>query len=47
MTMPVEATEQVGPVIIWRKELRSDSGGAGQYRGGLGQFMEVGAQAGI
>ena len=46
MTMPVEATEQVGPVIIWRKELRPDSGGAGQYRGGLGQFMEVGAQAG-
>ena len=46
MTMPVEATEQVGPVIIWRKELRPDSGGAGRYRGGLGQFMEVGAQEG-
>lgn len=46
MTMPVEATEQVGPVIIWRKELRPDSGGAGQYRGGLGQFMEVGVQDG-
>lgn len=42
MTMPVEATEHTGPVIIWRKELRPDSGGAGQYRGGLGQFMEVG-----
>ena len=46
MTMPVEATEQVGPVIIWRKELRPDSGGAGRYRGGLGQWMEVGARAG-
>ncbi|MCE2517016.1 MAG: hydantoinase B/oxoprolinase family protein [Alphaproteobacteria bacterium] len=46
MTMPVEATEQVGPVIIWRKELRPDSGGAGQHRGGLGQFMEVGAREG-
>lgn len=46
MTMPVEATEQVGPVIIWRKELRPDSGGAGQYRGGLGQHMEVGARDG-
>jgi N-methylhydantoinase B len=46
MTMPVEATEQTGPVIIWRKELRPDSGGAGQYRGGLGQFMEVGAREG-
>ncbi|SEP93727.1 N-methylhydantoinase B [Loktanella sp. DSM 29012] len=46
MTMPVEATEQVGPVIIWRKELRPDSGGVGQYRGGLGQVMEVGPRAG-
>ena len=46
MTMPVEATENVGPVIIWRKELRPDSGGAGQYRGGLGQFMDVGPREG-
>ncbi|MEM8770814.1 MAG: hydantoinase B/oxoprolinase family protein [Pseudomonadota bacterium] len=46
MTMPVEATEHAGPVVIWRKELRPDSGGAGEYRGGLGQFMEVGARDG-
>ncbi|WP_341368914.1 hydantoinase B/oxoprolinase family protein [Yoonia sp. BS5-3] len=46
MTMPIEATEHTGPVIIWRKELRPDSGGAGQHRGGLGQFMEVGATQG-
>ncbi len=46
MTMPVEATENTGPVLIWRKELRPDSGGAGTYRGGLGQFMEVGAMEG-
>jgi N-methylhydantoinase B len=46
MTMPVEATEHAGPVIIWRKELRPDSGGAGKQRGGLGQYMEVGARAG-
>ena len=46
MTMPVEATEHAGPVIIWRKELRPDSGGNGKQRGGLGQYMEVGAQAG-
>jgi len=46
MTMPIEATEHAGPVIIWRKELRPDSGGAGQYRGGLGQYMEVGAVPG-
>jgi N-methylhydantoinase B len=46
MTMPVEATEHAGPVIIWRKELRPDSGGAGRQRGGLGQYMEVGAREG-
>ncbi len=46
MTMPIEATEHTGPVIIWRKELRPDSGGAGKFRGGLGQFMEVAARAG-
>ena len=44
--MPIEATEHAGPVIIWRKELRPDSGGAGRTRGGLGQYMEVGAMAG-
>ena len=41
MTMPIEATEHAGPVVIWRKELRPDSGGAGQYRGGLGQVIEI------
>ena len=46
MTMPIEATEHSGPVVIWRKELRPDSGGAGKYRGGLGQYMEVGAVSG-
>ena len=45
-TMPVEATEHTGPIIIWRKELRPDSGGAGKFRGGLGQYMEVGASDG-
>lgn len=46
MTMPAEATEQTGPIVIWRKELRPDSGGAGKYRGGLGQYMEIGARKG-
>jgi len=46
MTMPIEATEHAGPVIIWRKELREGSGGAGKMRGGLGQHMEVGAMDG-
>ncbi|MDF3073026.1 MAG: hypothetical protein K0S54_693 [Alphaproteobacteria bacterium] len=37
----VEITEAVAPVVVWRKEFRTDSGGAGFYRGGLGQTMEV------
>ena len=40
-TMPVEATENVAPLIIWRKELKPDSGGAGRTRGGVGQIMEI------
>ncbi|HEY1933289.1 MAG TPA: hydantoinase B/oxoprolinase family protein [Acetobacteraceae bacterium] len=42
--VPVEATEAITPLVIWRKELRQDSGGAGKYRGGLGQVMEVGSR---
>ena len=44
---PVEVTEAVSPIIIWRKELLKDSGGAGQYRGGLGQTMEYGHREGL
>ncbi len=42
MTMSVEATEQIGPIVIWRKEIRENSGGAGRQRGGLGQIIEIG-----
>lgn len=45
-TMSVEVTESIGPVIVWRKELRPDSGGAGTWRGGLGQRIEIGAREG-
>ena len=37
---PVEITENSAPLIMWRKEYRPDSGGAGQFRGGVGQIME-------
>ncbi len=37
----VETTEAAAPVLIHKRELRPDSGGAGQYRGGLGQHIEV------
>jgi N-methylhydantoinase B len=37
----VEISESVSPIIIWRRELRPDSGGAGRFRGGLGQVLEL------
>ncbi|MCV3274183.1 hydantoinase B/oxoprolinase family protein [Roseobacter sinensis] len=45
-TMSVEATEQVGPITVWRKDLRQGSGGAGRQRGGLGQIIEIEARDG-
>lgn len=42
-TMPIEATEHTGPIVIWRKELRPGSGGDGEFRGGLGQLIEISA----
>ncbi len=40
-TMSVEATEHVGPITVWRKDLREGSGGVGAQRGGLGQTIEI------
>jgi len=37
----VEISENVAPVLIKRRELRPNSGGAGRMRGGLGQRIEV------
>lgn len=37
----VETTEAVAPVLITRRELKPDSGGAGRMRGGLGQHIEI------
>ena len=45
-TMSVEATEHVGPIVVWRKDLREGSGGAGKTRGGLGQVIEIEAHKG-
>ncbi len=39
----VETTEAVAPVVFHRRELRADSGGAGQRRGGRGQSIEMSA----
>lgn len=43
-TVPVEVIESITPTIVWRKELREGSGGAGKYRGGLGQVLELGVE---
>ncbi|WP_305985578.1 hydantoinase B/oxoprolinase family protein [Roseibium sp. MMSF_3544] len=37
----VEMTEAAAPVTIWRRELLPDTGGPGQFRGGLGQRIEM------
>jgi N-methylhydantoinase B len=36
---PAEVIENLSPLVIERKELRGNSGGAGKYRGGLGQTI--------
>ncbi len=38
---PVEVNETIAPLVFWKKEYRPDSGGAGRYRGGVGQIMEI------
>lgn len=39
--VPAEVTEALSPLVIRRRELRPDSGGAGTFRGGLGQTFEI------
>ena len=38
--VPAEVIESLSPVVMKRRQLRSDSGGAGEWRGGLGQLTE-------
>jgi len=40
--VPVEITENESPLVFWIKEYLPDSGGAGEFRGGLGQRIEIG-----
>src|SRR5215470_14315788 len=46
-TIPIEATETISPVLFRRREFREGSGGAGEFRGGLGQVIEVGGAGGM
>jgi N-methylhydantoinase B len=41
--IPIEIIETLAPVVFWKKELRPDSAGAGRFRGGLGQTIEIGS----
>lgn len=36
---PIEAIEMESPVLYLRREMRCDSGGAGRFRGGVGQVL--------
>lgn len=45
-SIPVEICESVAPIVIWKKELLPGSGGAGKWRGGLGQRVEVSTRDG-
>jgi N-methylhydantoinase B len=39
--VPVEVIESLTPLLQHHRELRTDSGGAGKFRGGLGQATEM------
>ena len=40
-TTSTEINEVTSPLIFWRREFRSGSGGDGEFRGGLGQIIEM------
>lgn len=39
--VPAEVIESLAPLVVRRRELRTDSGGPGTRRGGLGQTIEI------
>ncbi len=45
--VPAEVIESLAPIHITKREYRTDSGGPGTFRGGLGQTMEVGVTTGL
>ncbi|MHA6326337.1 hydantoinase B/oxoprolinase family protein [Roseivivax sp. CAU 1753] len=44
--VPVEAAEVAAPLVYHCKEFATDTGGAGRFRGGLGQRIEIGSRIG-
>jgi N-methylhydantoinase B len=45
--VPTEIIESGSPLVQLRKELKPNSGGAGRFRGGLGQFTEMSCRTGL
>jgi N-methylhydantoinase B len=43
--VPAEVIEQLSPVVVHAREIRSGSGGAGEYRGGCGQRLVLGVRS--
>ena len=41
--VPAEVIESLTPLVQYKRELRTDSGGPGTFRGGLGQLTEIGS----
>ena len=44
--VPVEISETMAPIVLWRKDFRQDSGGPGKFRGGTGQIIEASLRTG-
>lgn len=40
-TTSIEVNEATSPLVFWQKEYTPDSGGRGEFRGGLGQTIEI------
>lgn len=43
-SIPIEITEAITPLVVWKKEFRRDSAGPGRFRGGFGQTMVIGSR---
>ena len=41
-TTSTEVNEVTSPLVIWKREYLENSAGAGEYRGGFGQVVEIG-----
>ncbi len=45
-TTSIEVNEATSPLVFWQREYTPDSGGKGEYRGGLGQTINISHSSG-